>query len=135
MSSILIKNMEMPNNCWACACYHHKVNDGYYDYDVCRASGTVFNDGYASVTGHKDHIDPFKQTLDNCPLVPVPPHGRLIDADALLERFEKEEKAADEHGRDFSFSFKSGGENCTEWWPVQQMLMDAPTIIEAEEGE
>ena len=63
------------------------------------------------------------------------PHGRLIDADALLERFEKEEKAADEHGRDFSFSFKSGGENCTEWWPVQQMLMDAPTIIPAEEGE
>lgn len=68
-------------------------------------------------------------------LVPVPPHGRLIDADALLERFEKEEKAADEHGRDFSFSFKSGGENCTEWWPVQQMLMDAPTVLEAEEGE
>ena len=67
--------------------------------------------------------------------IPKRPHGRLIDADALLEQFEKEEKAADEHGRDFSFSFKSGGENCTEWWPVQQMLMDAPTIIPAEEGE
>ncbi|MBQ3330822.1 MAG: hypothetical protein IJG87_06555 [Ruminococcus sp.] len=65
----------------------------------------------------------------------LPPHGRLIDADALLERFEKEEKAADEHGRDFSFSFKSGGENCTEWWPVQQMLMDAPTIIPAEDSK
>lgn len=70
-----------------------------------------------------------------CPLIPIPTHGRLIDADALLERFEKEENAADEHGRDFSFSFKSGGVNCTEWWPVQQMLMDAPTIIPAEEGE
>ena len=80
---VYLPNMEMPKSCWACACYHHKVDDGYYDYDVCQASGTVFNDGYASVTGHKTHIDPFKQRLDNCPLVPVPPHGRLIDADEL----------------------------------------------------
>lgn len=63
-------------------------------------------------------------------------HGRLIDADALLARFEKEERACEEHGRDFSFSFKSGGEYCTEWWPVQQMLMDAPTVIPSDkEGE
>ena len=83
MSGVYIKGMEMPKNCWSCACYHHKVDDGYYDYDVCQASGTVFNDGYSSVTGHKDHIDPFKQRLDNCPLISVPDHGRLIDADAL----------------------------------------------------
>ena len=81
---------------------------------------------------------PAHQRHKYCPLIPVPPHGRLIDADALMARFEKEEKAADEHGRDFSFSFKSAGENCAEWWSVQQMLFYAPTIIPAdpaEEGE
>ncbi len=68
--------IEMPKNCFDCPCYHHKIDDGYYDYEICRASGTVFNDGYSSVTGHKDHIDPFKARLDNCPLVPIPEHGR-----------------------------------------------------------
>lgn len=76
---VYIKGMEMPKSCFVCPCYHHKVDDGYYDYEICRASGTVFNDGYASVTGHKNHIDPFKARLDNCPLVPVPPHGDLFD--------------------------------------------------------
>jgi len=68
---VYIKGMEMPKSCRACACYHHKVDDGYYDYDVCQASGTVFNDVYSSATGNKTHIDPFKQRLDNCPLVPA----------------------------------------------------------------
>lgn len=79
MSDLLIRGMEMPKNCFDCPCYHHKVDDGYYDYEICRASGTVFNDGYSSVTGHKDHIDPFKARLDNCPLIHVPPHGDLVD--------------------------------------------------------
>lgn len=85
--SVYIKGMEMPTCCWGCACYHRKVDDGYYDYDVCQASGTVFNDGYASVTGHKDKIDPFKARLDNCPLLPVPDHGRLIDADTMQDEW------------------------------------------------
>ena len=83
--SVYIRGMEMPKCCWDCACYNCRVDDGYYDYEVCRVSGTVFNDGYASVTGHKDKINPFKERLGNCPLIPVPDHGRLIDADALIE--------------------------------------------------
>ena len=107
--SILIKGMEMPKSCGNC------FFDTHCDNWRLRNWGAP--------------------PPDDCPLVPVPPHGRLIDADALMARFEKEEKAADEHGRDFSFSFKSAGENCAQWWSVQQMLFDAPTIIEAEEGE
>ena len=84
MSGIYISGMEMPKCCWDCACYHHKMDDGYYDYEECRASGTVFNDGYASVTGHKDKIDPFKARLENCPLVPVPDHGYWIRRDAYV---------------------------------------------------
>ncbi len=113
--SILIKGMEMTTNCYVCP---------FCDYVAARCDA-VKGKPYTPESR-------YEKRADFCPLLPIPPHGRLIDADALLARFEKEEKAADEHGRDFSFSFKSGGENCTEWWPVQQMLMDAPTIIPAE---
>ena len=72
---------------------------------------------------------------DDCPLVELPEHGDLIDRDALLAEYERDERAADEHGREFSFSFDSGGARCTEWWIVQQKLMDAPVIIPTEKGE
>lgn len=115
---VYIKGMEMPKSCWACACYHHKVDDGYYDYDVCQASGTVFNDGYSSATGNKTHIDPFKQRLDNCPIVPVPPHGRLIDADELFKEMERK-GWFDNADRD----------------KAEDIVLAAPTIMEAEDGE
>ena len=50
---------------------------------------------------------------------------RLIDADALLDKFEKESHAAEEHGRDFSFCFMRGDTPCAEWWTVMQMVEDA----------
>ena len=112
---VYIKGMEMPKNCFDCPCYHHKVDDGYYDYEICGASGTVFNDGYSSVTGHKDHIVPFKERLDNCPLVPVPPHGRLVDADAI--------------GMNYIYIRDDGMKIYT-----QRAIDNAPTIIPAEEG-
>lgn len=45
--------------------------------------------------------------------IPVPPHGRLIDADALLKDYES------------SFYRKA----------VVTLMEDAPTVIPAEEGE
>ena len=123
MSGVYIKGMEMPTCCWACACYHHKVDDGYYDYDVCQASGTVFNDGYASVTGHKDRIDPFKARLKNCPLIPVPDHGRLIDADALAEH-----KFA---GVEHEISINDGGACYRRGWndAIEAVMENAETVI------
>ena len=117
--SIIIQGMEMPSCCMFCT--------------ISNSSGCGMMNPPVLMTTKEMLAD----RPDWCPLLPLPnKHWRLIDADELLERFEKEEKAADEHGRDFSFSFKSGGENCTEWLPVQLMLMDAPTIIPAsKEGE
>lgn len=66
--SILIKNTEMPkscNNCWAL--------DDYGDYPVCRI--TEEQRGYDFPIREK--------RMSKCPLVPVPPHGDLIDRDAL----------------------------------------------------
>ena len=62
---ILIKNMEMPRCCGRCPCYHAETPI------YCQASkGIKVKTPYAFVA-------------DGCPLVEVPPHGRLIDADRL----------------------------------------------------
>lgn len=59
---ILIKNMEMPYSCEYCPIYD-------YDEKLCRQEPLGVDKRY---------------TRDNgCPLVEVPPHGRLIDADDL----------------------------------------------------
>ena len=67
--SILIKGMEMPTNCESCPC---KTADAFGGLG-CQATGYI----------------PLRKANqgrpDNCPLVPVPPHGRLIDADALCD--------------------------------------------------
>ena len=55
---------------------------------------------------------------------------RLIDGDMLLDKFEKESKAADEHGRDFSFCFMRGDTPCAEWWSVMQIVEDFITVNE-----
>ena len=63
--SILIKGMEMPKDCIFCPMFRGA-------WTMC----TVLNKT-TSVKGRPD----------DCPLVPVPPHGRLIDADTINERF------------------------------------------------
>ena len=52
--------------------------------------------------------------------VELPPHGRLIDADALI---------VDLMDRGVE------GLQTDDWHEIQQAVEDAPTIIEAEEGE
>lgn len=59
--SILIKGMEMPRNCWECHFGNGETGNCLVDFK-----------------SHGEWDEP-----QNCPLVPVPPHGRLIDADAL----------------------------------------------------
>ena len=74
---VYIKGMEMPASCYACAFF---VQSNYWgkedEVDIlsyCKRTGVKT---WESVTGY----------LPNCPLVPVPPHGRLIDADEFLKR-------------------------------------------------
>lgn len=68
--STLIKGMEMPTSCFYCP-FHEKVNPDDY---VCMALNKEFEETFSLIVG-KRHKD--------CPLIPVPEHGRLIDADAL----------------------------------------------------
>ena len=89
--SVLVQ-MKMPKNCIVC--------------DVERQANCIVWQG----------VEPSKTGRhENCPLVEIPPHGRLIDADALYEKI----------------TDSIGGIDCAK-------LLDedfAPTIIEAEDGE
>ena len=61
--SVIVKNMEMPKNCQECALY---------------IEGACYAKGYRDYRSIMDTAKP-----DDCPLVELPPHGRLIDADKL----------------------------------------------------
>ena len=72
--SILIKGMEMPESCYRCRfCVNGFTDDapmyecGVQSYD--NVSVLVESDG-----------KPFDFRPDWCPLIEIPPHGRLIDA-------------------------------------------------------
>lgn len=55
--------------------------------------------------------------------------SRCIDADALIADCQLAQKQADRHGREFANAFYSGGgEVSTEWWCVEDMIENAPTI-------
>ncbi len=97
--SILIKGMEMPKNCIECPCGHE--TEGAF-WDEC------------SVLAREYEKDADSVRPNWCPLVELPPHGRLIDADKLMRDIEEY------HLSDGKFQH---------WVDVQQ------TIIEAEGSE
>lgn len=70
--SVLVRGMGMPKNCWNCPFFHtsmyHIGDDELLEIYTCLRTGKRTNE---NVTGY----------MKNCPLIPVPPHGRLIDAD------------------------------------------------------
>lgn len=92
-------NMEMPKSCGFCALYD-------WDYWWCRALGREVKHAERDNVRHYD-----------CPLFPIPPHGRLIDADALV---------IDLMDRGIE------GLQTDDFYEIQQAVADAPTIIPAE---
>lgn len=70
--STLIKGMEMPTSCYYCP-----FMCGSWGYSPPHKARCI-------ITGKDMPIDERGvQHNQACPLVPIPPHGRLIDADAL----------------------------------------------------
>ena len=105
--SVLIKDMEMPKSCAKCKLF------GEYG---CLIIGAV---GYALTRGERN---------EDCPLVPVPPPGRLIDANKLnykIMYFFHADSTTPGGG------FFGGAQSAV---PSVE-IKDAPTVIEAEEGE
>lgn len=111
--SILIK-MEMPKNCGECKLSAIIPIGDYDTYSVC-----------PYLHRHIDGYDITRRT--DCPLIEVPKHGRLIDADALrlLYDFNGYEPTGDMTEEEFDRLM------CR--LPViRANIDDAPTIIEAE---
>ena len=109
--SVLIKGAEMPKCCEICP-----FN---YDYFRCNALGEKFDD--------KEEIDFETQRLSDCPLVEIPPHGRLIDADKLLERIKRD--------LDTKCIFNDEEEAYQSAVEDAEFLIDcAPSVIESGEG-
>lgn len=95
--SILIEGMEMPKTCEICPLVNRFVT-------------VEFKSIKCKVT-KKLRPDSCLTRPNSCPLVEVPePHGRLIDADMLLEEF------------DGTYKYVA-------------LIKKAPTVIPAEEGE
>lgn len=116
--SVLIKGMEMPPDCEKCP---------FFDYEegFCFASVIKGKSGWYEYVLRLGGIKDGRH--DDCPLVEVPPHGRLIDADALRLLY------------DFS-GYKPTGDMTEEEFDrlmcrlpvIRANIDDAPTIIEAE---
>ena len=71
--SVLIKGMNMPNDCRECALGQHTKSG-------IRCIVLSKRDGFSHSTGFGTTV-----RMSDCPLVEVPiPHGRLIDADKLF---------------------------------------------------
>lgn len=108
--SVLIKGMKMPKACCECGFNHCSQSR---DDDTCLLLGKGISQLFILV-----------DRLPDCPLVEVPPHGPLIDADEIIEV-----QMLDEMYEEWTLKTMS----------VAEYLAFAadtpPTIIEAEEGE
>ena len=96
--SVYIKGMEMPKSCNACM---------FDVYGLCLIN---------------KNIEAEDELTHSCPLVHVPPHGRLIDADKADSRFTPDFTELS----DFQCGWNAA---------MKRVCEDAQTIIPAEGGE
>ena len=110
--SILIKNLEMPKNCGECPI------EQLYGRDCETAK--------CPITKNLDSAYRVSQArMFGCPLIELPPHGRLIDADALTEVLLQRLDALD--GLDRAEMAQRDGLSC-----AIGDVANSPTIIESE---
>ena len=107
--SLLIKGMEMPKNCDSCR---------FMVFEDTNCLPELFCGCPIVFRAHPQHEE---CRPDYCPLIELPPHGRLIDADALKS--------------DDGWLDNQDGTQTHIQYVYANSIIYAPTIIEAEEGE
>lgn len=116
MSGVYIKGMEMPHGCAFCKI--KRRNGGKMVCPLCNEEWDIRDPMSADFR------------MDLCPLTPVPPHGRLIDADALMKMRGMENDC---------YNCPNGSHGwCTRSQDaanICEAIEDAPTIIPAEEDK
>ena len=100
--SVIVKNMEMPKNCAECKMW--SICDCLKEFDDYESLLYAVDDG--------DWV-----MADDCPLVELPPHGRLIDIKSV------------KNGK-----FTIVEDAYQAWWngALEAVIENAPTVIEAE---
>lgn len=76
--SIIIKSMTMPKNCMDCPFKGFDRAGGRRN--LCTINESI------TFNAVLDGVDVKFVRMDDCPLIPVPDHGRLGDLDALIEK-------------------------------------------------
>lgn len=103
---ILIKNIEMPSSCVGC-----KLVQRYRYSDECQyLHKKIAHNG----------------RLKDCPLVELPPHGRLINADAIRKSL-----STDCPCRGCERFHEEGACMNCQWDRFVRLIDDAPTVLEA----
>ena len=102
---IYLPNMEMPKNCGECPFIFTSWGIEYY----CHLAESSTSAEYVG-----------REKMTNCPLIELPPHGRLIDIKSV------------EYGK-----FTTVGNDYQRWWngALESVIDNAPTVIEAEGSE
>ena len=114
MSGIYIPDMEKPKCCFLCPLCYNTISIAKTGY--CRL---LFEENEAVEGGQVWRIiSDVTELADFCPLVAVPDHGRLIDADKLKKQIEDEKR--------FSAVYEKA---------TSRYLDNAPTIIPADEED
>ena len=111
--SIVIPNMEMPKSCCDC--------------NFCILRESIFGEQYYECVAHKNIDDYVKMNIEDvgknhktCPLVELPKHGRLIDADKTLDELREYLQSVLSHEPDIANR-------------IYEIICDAPTVLEASE--
>lgn len=111
--NIIIKDMEMPQNCYFCWLGHKCPK-------------------YESLLWNEIN----KKRKADCPLVEIPPHGDLIDRNALTDAIKSTDWYHQAPNKEMVHGANSAEHQA--WYKEQDIysaLENAPTIIEAEEDE
>ena len=111
--SVIIKGMKMPESCDECRIM--VFEDTNCVPELFCGCPIVFQ-AHPQGVGYRPGY---------CPLVPVPPHGRLIDADAVYKRLQKQAMSV----------WGDGNPRYQIVLDVMDAIRFAKTVIEAEEGE
>ena len=116
--SVIVKGMEMPKNCRTCP----MLFDGH-SYRWCNITGESL--GIEETDNGRD---------EHCPLIELPPHGRLGDLDKLEEQFKRaiETYIPKDPTRHMDVVTSN---RCHAWCNGLTVIQDAPTVIEAERSE
>lgn len=118
--SILIKGMEMPNNCEEC----HLESYCTLWVKARILCGEKFEDPKSRIKATIRHPD--------CPLVYIPPHDRLIDADVLMRKLELIDWHSANKKGEMVEGARSEEEAYIKYTDAECAINDAPTIIEGE---